>query len=62
MDLVILKGFIKKGNVYDDGTIYDPKSGKTYSCTMTLKGNNLAIRGYVGVSLLGRTSTWSRSN
>ncbi|QNL48870.1 DUF2147 domain-containing protein [Olivibacter sp. SDN3] len=60
--LQILQGFVDKGKgSYEDGTIYDPKSGKTYSCKMTLKDQNkLDIRGYVGVSLLGRTETWTR--
>lgn len=58
----ILQGFNAKGKgIYEDGTIYDPKSGKTYSSKMTLKGDDeLAIRGYVGVSLIGRTETWTR--
>lgn len=60
--LQILEGFISKGKgSYEDGTIYDPKSGKTYSCKMTIKGNDkLDIRGFVGISLLGRTETWKR--
>ncbi len=58
--LEILTGFKKDGNSYVDGKIYDPKTGKTYSCKMTLKGDKLDIRGYVGVSLLGRTETWKR--
>ncbi|MGJ1206211.1 DUF2147 domain-containing protein [Sphingobacterium lactis] len=59
--LEILTGFTKKGKTYEDGEIYDPKSGKTYSCKMTLKGDNqLDIRGYMGISLLGRTETWKR--
>jgi len=40
--------------------VYDPKSGKTYSCKMTLKGDKLDIRGFVGVSLIGRTDTFTR--
>ena len=60
--LEILTNFDKDGNTYVDGKIYDPKSGKTYSCKMTLKGDKLDIRGYVGVSLLGRTETWKRIN
>jgi len=57
----ILEGFTAKENgLYDGGTIYDPKSGKTYSCKMTLKGDKLDIRGFVGLSLLGRTETWTR--
>lgn len=59
--LEILTNFTKSGKSYEDGQIYDPKSGKTYSCKMTLKGTNqLDIRGYVGVSFLGRTETWKR--
>lgn len=59
--LEILKDFKKSGTVYEKGEIYDPKSGKTYSCKMTPKGNDkLDIRGFVGFSLLGRTETWKR--
>lgn len=63
MNLLILKGFNKDGeNTYEDGTIYDPKNGKTYSCKMTWEdASNLSIRGYVGISMLGRTTKWTRS-
>lgn len=61
LGLEILKGFKHDGeNVYEDGTIYDPKNGKTYSCKMTLDGNKLKIRGYIGISLLGRSEVWTR--
>ncbi|MGN6638204.1 MAG: DUF2147 domain-containing protein, partial [Mucilaginibacter sp.] len=61
LGLELLKDFTYEGdNLYDDGTIYDPKSGKTYSCKMTLNGNTLKIRGYIGISLFGRTETWTR--
>lgn len=61
--LLILKAFEKDGDkTYEDGTIYDPKNGKTYSCKITYESNNtLSIRGYVGISMLGRTTTWTRS-
>lgn len=61
--LLILKGFNKDGdNTYEDGTVYDPKNGKTYSCKITYENaNTLSIRGYVGISMLGRTTTWTRS-
>ena len=59
-DLEILTDFTKKGNTYEGGKIYDPKSGKTYSCKMTPKGDKLEVRGYVGVSLLGRTEVFTR--
>ena len=62
LGLVMLKGFTKDdGNVYEDGTIYDPSNGKTYSCKMTLNGNNLDVRGYVGFSMFGRTEHWTKA-
>ncbi len=60
--LEILKNFVYNDGVWEDGTIYDPKSGKTYSCKLTLKDNKLNVRGYIGVSLLGRTDVWTRVN
>lgn len=64
MGMLILKAFKKEDEKdYEDGTIYDPKSGKTYSCNITVKNaNTLSIRGYVGISLIGRTTVWTRSN
>ena len=48
-------------NVWNDGEIYDPKSGNTYKGTMTLTSeNSLDLRGYVGLPIFGRTSSWSR--
>jgi len=60
LGLELLKDFTFDGDIWDDGTIYDPKNGKTYSCKMTLDGNNLRIRGYVLFSLFGRTEVWTR--
>lgn len=61
LGLELLKDFTFDGdNVYSGGTVYDPKNGKTYSCKMTLEGNNLKIRGYVGISLFGRSETFTR--
>jgi uncharacterized protein (DUF2147 family) len=59
---IILKECEKDGNTYDDGTIYDPENGKTYDCTLKLKGNVLSLRGYVGISWFGRTTEWERTN
>lgn len=60
--LLLLKDFKFDGDdEWEKGTIYDPKSGKTYSCTMTLTDKNtLKIRGYIGISLFGRTEVWTR--
>ena len=47
-------------NEWTGGSILDPKTGKIYKAKMSLKGNKLYVRGYVGVSLLGRTQVWVR--
>lgn len=60
LGLELLKDFTYDGKTYEDGTIYDPKSGKTYSCKMTLNDNTLKIRGFIGVSLFGRTEVWTK--
>ena len=59
-DLIILTDFIFNDGVWSEGKIYDPEVGKTYSCTMKLKSNVLNIRGYIGISLFGRSSEWTR--
>ena len=60
---VILKNFKFTGSAWENGTIYDPKSGKTYDCILKVKDGNkiLDIRGFVGTPMFGRTSTWSRT-
>lgn len=62
MNLNIMTGFeFDGGDVWDEGKIYNPEDGKTYSCKMTLKNpNTLDVRGYVGISLIGKTQTWTR--
>ncbi|GAB3639534.1 DUF2147 domain-containing protein [Spirosoma arcticum] len=62
--LTILNNFRHDGDdTWQNGTIYDPREGKIYACKMTLKNTNtLSIRGYVGVSLFGRSEVWSRVN
>lgn len=62
MNLVILNNFSYDDGEWTGGKIYDPKSGKTYSSKMKLSGKELNIRGYVGVSMFGRTTVWTRAN
>ncbi len=58
---VILRDFVFDDNEWNSGRIYDPQNGKEYKCYMKLKDpNTLNVRGYVGVSLLGRTESWTR--
>lgn len=62
MNLPLMYNFKYDGdNVWSDGKIYNPEDGKGYNCKMTLKDSNtLLVRGYVGISLLGKTQTWIR--
>lgn len=60
-DMVILTDFNFDDGQYKGGKIYDPQSGNTYSCNMKLKDDKLSIRGYVGISLFGRSSSWTRT-
>ena len=48
-------------NKGDDGKIYDPESGKTYSCYMKMESaNTMEVKGYIGFSLIGKSQTWTR--
>lgn len=60
--LVFLKGFVPAGSGrWDKGTIYDPENGKTYSSYMQMTGNDaIEVRGFLGISLLGRSQNWTR--
>lgn len=50
-----------EGADYKGGKIYDPESGKTYSCKATRQADgNLKVRGFIGASLFGRTTLWTR--
>lgn len=57
-----LRGFSYEGNKkWIDGQIYDPENGSDYSCKMELTDENtLEVRGFIGVSLFGRTDVWKR--
>lgn len=61
---VIVKDLEKDGDEWNGGTIYDPKSGKTYKSKARLEKNGqvLKLRGYIGISWIGRTSQWTRVN
>ena len=63
MGMQILRGFSYDAGDKDwsGGTIYDPKTGKTYSCTITKKGDKaIKVRGYIGISLIGKTTVWTK--
>jgi uncharacterized protein (DUF2147 family) len=62
LELQLLEGFVPAGNgAWSDGTVYDADSGKTYKCKMKLvSSRQLEIRGFIGISLFGRTEVWTR--
>ena len=46
---------------WEEGTIYDPENGNTYSCYITMENQNtINVRGFIGFSLIGRTDVWTR--
>jgi uncharacterized protein (DUF2147 family) len=62
MGLNLLEGLKFDSGMWEDGTIYDPKTGKTYSCQVTLKSKDvLEVKGYIGFSLIGRTVEWTKA-
>ncbi|HEY3357327.1 MAG TPA: DUF2147 domain-containing protein [Polyangia bacterium] len=57
--LVILEGLKPDGDEWSGGTILDPASGKTYKCVIKVEApGKLKVRGYIGLSLMGRTQYW----
>jgi uncharacterized protein (DUF2147 family) len=60
--MTILWGLKKDGDGWSGGEILDPKNGKIYRAKMSLSedGKSLKVRGFIGISLIGRTQTWHR--
>ncbi len=60
--LIMLNDFVFDGKqTWQDGTIYDPREGKTYSCKITQKSKDqINVRGYVGIAMFGRTEIWTK--
>ena len=62
--LNIFSGFTYDGNgKWSGGFIYDPNSGKTYRGKLRLVDTDtLEVRGFIGISLIGRSETWTRQS
>ena len=60
--LLVMRDMKKRGSEYAGGDILDPESGWIYKCKMSLAdgGKKLIVRGFLGLSMLGRSQTWLR--
>ena len=59
--LIIVNDLVKTTDGWEEGTILDPKTGKVYDCYLEFIDNNtLKVRGFIGLSILGRTQIWKR--
>lgn len=61
VDLIILRDFEFNNDEWVNGKVYDPSSGKEYSSRISMPdAHTLKLRGYIGISLFGKTDTWKR--
>jgi uncharacterized protein (DUF2147 family) len=60
--MVIMRGMAQHGAEYSGGDILDPDTGRVYRCRFSLSadGQRLIVRGYFGISALGRSQVWIR--
>jgi len=62
MGLTLFWGMKRDGLHYDEGSVLDPRDGSVYHALMNLSedGQELEVRGYVGVKMFGKSQTWYR--
>ena len=61
MGMVVIRNFHPDGDDWVGGTVVDPETGKVYKGKMwAIENDKLGMRGFVGISLIGRTATWVR--
>lgn len=62
--LLIIRDLKPDGDGFDGGDILDPETGSVYRCKLHLAedGKKLIVRGYLGLSLFGRSQTWQKAD
>ena len=62
LGLTLIKGMLRNGLSYENGTVRDPRDGSVYRASMKVStdGKKLEMRGYLGISLFGRSQVWNR--
>lgn len=59
---IVIRNLVKESETKYKGNAFDPESKKTYGCNITVRdANNIDLRGYLGISLLGKTEQWTRA-
>lgn len=59
MGLNLISNFVFEKGKWVGGKVYDPENGKTYDCVIKRRGNRLEVRGYIGLTMFGRTVVWT---